>query len=176
MVLHLAVCELYHPQIHGASEDPPADIAERFIIREILSLDDFLGPELEEVLSAANEFYRLHVRHLGKHPTVSNYHAVAGSPDYVRVDLVEVENCTGRDGLEWCTGSLKTSYIRILQKAWRNARKRRNAYIQACKSPYALRCRETTGRFPFSPRRPTMLTGPSTRTAGSGPATQTVQS
>ena len=155
MVLHIAVCELYHPQIHGASEDPPVDISERFIVREILSLDDFLGPELNEILSLANEFYRDHSWNLSEHPTISNYHAIVGSPDYVRVDVVAVENCTGRDGLDWCTGSLKTSYIRILQKAWRNARKRRNAYIQACKSPYALRYRETTGQFPFSPRRST---------------------
>ena len=176
MVLHLALCELYHPQVHGASEEPPQDIAERFIVREILSVDDFLGPELDEILSAASEFYRDYGGNLGEHPTINNFHAIVGSSDYVRVDVVAVENCTGRDGLEWCTGSLKTSYIRILQKRWRNARKRRDAYIQACKSPYALLCRETTGRFPFSPRRPTTPTGLLTRTAGPGPATRTVQS
>ena len=174
MVLHLAVCELYHPQIHGTSGDPPADITGRFIIREILPFDDFLSPEVDEILAAANEFYRDHVQYLGEHPTISNYHAIASSPNYVRVDVVEVENCTGGDGLEWCTGSLKTSYIRMLQKAWRKTRKRRNAYIQACKSPYALRYRETTGRFPFSPRGST-LTGPSTRTTRSGSPPRTIQ-
>ena len=157
MALHLAVCELYHTQIHGASEDPPVDIAERFIVREILSLDDFFSQELDGILSMANKFYLDHGELLCKHPTISNYNAITASPEYVRVDVVKVENYTGRDGLEWCTGCLKTSYIRILQKAWRNARKRRNAYIQACKSLSALRCRETTGRFPFSLRRSTTL-------------------
>lgn len=176
MVLHLAVCELYHPQIHGASEDPPTDIAERFIIREILSLDDFLGPELDEVLSTSYDFYRDYGERLGEHPTIRNYHAIVARPDYVRVDIVAVENCAGRDGLEWCTGSLKTPYIRILQRAWRNAHKRRNAYIRICKSPYALRCRETTGRFLRSPRRPTTQTRLSTRTPRSGLSTHTVQS
>ena len=170
MALHLAVCELYHPQIHGASEDPPADIAERFIVREILSLDDFFSPELDEILSMANKFYRDQGEFLCKHPTISNYHAIAASPEYVRVDVVKVENYTGRDGLEWCTGCLKTSYIRILQKAWRNARKRRNAYIQACKSLSALRCRETTGRFSFSPRR---LTPSASATRAMRPASAT---
>ena len=176
MVLQLALCELYHPQIHGASEDPPPDIAERFIIREILSVSEFLGPELDEIISTMSEFYRDYGENLSGHPTINNYHAIACSLDYIRVDVVAVENCTGGDGLDWCTGSLKTSYIRILQKRWRNVRKRRDAYIQACKSPYALRCRETTGRFPFSPQGPMTPTGLSTRTAGSGSATRTVRS
>lgn len=176
MVLHLALCELYHPQIHGASEAPPQDIANRFIVREILSVDDFFGQELNEILSAANDFYRDQGTRLDEHPIINNYHAIVRSPDYIRVDVVDVENCTGLDGLDWCTGSLKTSYIRILQKTWRNARKRRNAYIQACKSPYALRYRETTGQFPFSLRRSTTPTGLLTHTAGSGPAPRTVQS
>ena len=176
MVLHLALCELYHPQIHGASEDPPRDIAERFIVREILSVDDFFGPDLDEILLAANDFYRDQGARLDEHPIINNYHAIVGSSGYVRVDVVAVENCAGRDGLDWCTGSLKTSYIRILQKTWRNALKRRNAYIQACKSPYALRCRETTGRFLISSRRSTTPTSLLTRTARSGPAALTVQS
>jgi hypothetical protein len=167
MVLHIAVCEIYHPQIHGATEQPPSDIANRFIVREILSANDFFSSELTEIISVANEFYHDRGPYLKAHPTIDNYHAIIRSPRYSHIDIVEVENCSGEDGIEWCTGALKTSYIRILQKTWRNTRKRRDAYIQACKSLYALQYRETMGKLPSLSRRIALSINSKTFTATS---------
>lgn len=148
MPLQLAVCELYHPRIHGATANSPRDIAQRYIVRETLSPEAVLRNEHLDVINLLKCGYASIRRTLGNHPDVRNYRAIISHPDYIKLDVVKVDEISGADGIPWTVGCLKTYSIRVLQRKWRSWYKNQQNIIMRRKHPKALRCRETTGKWP----------------------------
>ena len=147
MSLHLAVCELYNPNVHGISLHPPTDIQYQYIVRDVISLEEFIALDHKPLINELKYFYRTRLPYINNHPTISNYNAITKSPKYIDINIVKISYKTGRDGLDWSTACLKTFYIRLIQRIWKRKLNQRKAYISFCKQLQSLCYRETHGRF-----------------------------
>ena len=148
MPLHFAVCELYHPRIHGISPNPPKNITQHYIVREILSLEEVLQNEHQEMISTLKITYMRIRRTLTSHPVLTNYRAIIREPDYIKLDIIQSDEIAGDDGYTWTIGYLKTHYIKIIQRKWKTYYKKLQNTIRARKHPRSLQYREITGKWP----------------------------
>ena len=148
MPLQFAVCELYHPRIHGITASPPQDITQHYIVRETLSIEAVLGDEHLDIINLLKCGYAGMRRTIGIHPSIRNYKTIISQPDYIKLDIVQVDEISGEDGLPWTVGCLKTHLIRLIQRKWKAWYNKQQDVIRMRKHPKALRYRETTGKWP----------------------------
>ena len=146
MALQFAICELYHPSIHGVTWNPPLDISEQYIVREIFSLDEIMRNEHKTIISLMNKFYCHKLLSIDPHPKILNYNKIAKS--MIQLQIVTVKEIIGEDGIIWYSCYIKTHYIKLLQRRWRAKLKERTKYISMCINLKAIRYRELTGKFP----------------------------
>lgn len=145
--MQFAVCELYHPCIHGITSNPPKGIARHYIVKDILTIAEVMRGEHNELIEMLNIGYTSMREKLTEHPDIDNFKYIIRRPNYIKLDIVQINEMTGDDGTQWTTGCLKTHYIRLVQRRWKAYYKQRQVIIQARMHPRALRHRETTGRW-----------------------------
>ena len=145
MVTAIAICELYHPNVHGGGETVPPSISSQYIVREIVSVEEFMRKEYMMLICLMRNIYR--GLHLPDHPLIRNFQIIHKDLDYIKLHIVQINELIGEDGMVWTVGCLKTHFIRLLQRQWRAVLRRRKDILRARKHPKALRHRETTGRW-----------------------------
>ena len=97
MALQFAICELYHPSIHGVTWNPPLDISEQYIVREIFSLDEIMRNEHKTIISLMNKFYCHKLLSIDPHPKILNYNKIAKS--MIQLQIVTIKEIIGEDGI-----------------------------------------------------------------------------
>jgi hypothetical protein len=148
---NLAICEVFHPILHGQTETSSPTINSQFLVYTLIDLQDFYN---NAYLSERNSLKRyrqaiqiLHGSALNEsHPTIRNYQKV--SKKYIRLEIIQADILPGQEEVAY----LKTYWLRIIQRRWKNVYKARKELILQRSKPLALQERQRTGQWPFQLR------------------------
>jgi len=103
----IAICDIYHPYIHGNTENTSQDIFGHFIVRTLVELNEFY----------TNPYIPKNIIKHSIHPFIRNYDDIT-----IRYNTLNIIEPITLDGGEMI-GIVKTHYIRIFQRKWRNSRR-----------------------------------------------------
>jgi len=144
---NLAICEVFHPILHGHDENSSPAINNHFLVYTLIDLVDFYN---NAYLSERNSLKRyrhaiqiLHGSSLNEtHPTIRNYQKV--SKKYIRLEIIQTDILTGNEEVAY----LKTFWLRIVQRRWKKVYKERKVLMLRRSQPAALHERQRTGQWP----------------------------
>jgi len=140
----LAICELFHPFLHGQDETSSPTINSHFLVYTLIDLPDFYN---KSYLSEENSYRRyrraiqlLHGNPL--HPTIRDYNNVATK--YIRLEIIQADLLSGQEEVAY----LKTFWLRIVQRRWKKIYKERQDIVRQRKQVKAIQERQRTGNWP----------------------------
>jgi hypothetical protein len=138
----IALCELYNNRIHGPGPNGNYIVYCRY--KEL---------HMQLINETAN-FINLEYKYLhnSRHDLYPNYRQIIIKPNYVKPEIVE---CIYLEPDDHCIAILKTFWLKIIQRSWKNVLKKR-LIIQ--KSLSGLKHREFTGKWPKLPGLRGLLT------------------
>ena len=131
----LAICEMIHPTIHGNGF-----YMGHYMVSWFISLDDFVKTEqYHTTLQLMKDFYWKRETS-PPHPLIRAFWNIVSKKKYYQLQIVEGQELL--DGQQ--TAIIKTFWLRIFQRKWRNMCRDRKCAKR--KSKY-LRHREITGSW-----------------------------
>ncbi len=143
----LAICEIFHPVIHGQDENSSPNVTNHFLVYTQIDLSDFYN---NAYLSEENSYRRysraiqlMHGSLNETHPTIRNYRKVTNK--YIRLEIIQADVLTGQEEVAY----LKTFWLRIVQRRWKKIYKARKELIQQRSQLQAIRERQRTGQWPI---------------------------
>jgi len=132
----IALCDLYNVKIHGQS-----NIQGHYLVNcryKILHMD-----WIQETMDFINGEYK--VLHSYHHDIFPNYRNIVLQKSYIKPEIVE---CIDKDGC--CIAIMKTFWIKIIQRTWRNVLKKREGAFKHRQTLSAIRYKEINGKWPIN--------------------------
>lgn len=144
----LAVCQLFHPAIHGLTNTSDPTVIGHYLITCLVEPEEFFNSYYyhESIINNYYDYYD-NVFSNKPHPIIRNYRTIVIT-DWCKFQIVETDMLSGGEFV----GYIKTFWIKIIQRKWKKIFKTRKAMISLRKSIKRLRDREITGKFPASCR------------------------
>jgi hypothetical protein len=144
----LAICQLFHPQLHGLTSNSSNDIHNHFLVYEMVSIEDFYNPEY--ILDIMNfnyiVYYNLDNSNLimkyDNYTRVRNYDKILNYYKTYSLDIIIYDELEGREAV----GYLKTFWLKIFQRKWKFYYKKLQEEIQRKKRIKYLMKREIQGK------------------------------
>lgn len=177
-VCYLMLCELHYPAIHGKDGHSDPNIETHFIVYDrfdpitgvsFQSLGDYENYEtdnehisddenhdnnqnsiikINNTIGFLKQYYsnpkKFNPQHVGNHPTIRNYHNIISRPNYIKPEIGEYIILPTQEAI----AILKTVWIRIIQRKWKNVFAERQNVINQRKYLYNLRFIEYNGKWP----------------------------
>jgi len=167
----LIICELYNPVIHGKTDNSCSNIETHYLVYDkfdgktgisLACIDDNeeydTDPEydtdedvdednenrigrIDDTINFLRKHYKKFVKKINfyeKHPTIRNYHNIISKKDYIRKEIGECIVLPTQETI----AILKTFWLRIIQKKWKNIFKERQIILKKRNLPYSLYERE----------------------------------
>ena len=150
MVLKLAVCEMFHPKIHGYDKNSSPEILNHFMVNYSIDSDEFMNKtdydELCDDLDALRYSYDFVGRNI-KHCEciIRNYKNIITNPQYPQVDIVDIKRLEPGDE---DVAILKTCWLRIFQRKCRTYCKYKKALLMHRTRVSSIKYREIHGKWP----------------------------
>jgi hypothetical protein len=143
----LAICEIFHPQLHGHDENSSPSINNEFLVYSQIDLSDFYNQsylaEIRSLKRYVNAIQRLHGTLDTTHPAIRNYTAVTNK--CIRLEIIQTNILAGQEEVAY----LKTFWLRIVQRRWKKIYKMRKALIAQRSHIRSITERERTGQWPI---------------------------
>ncbi len=161
MAYDLLVCEIYNPEIHGNGS---TEVHSHYLLftrfqKSIDELNDILDDDLienfmtykklddvYEVCNFLKEQYKNLLNERNKkinHPLIRNYTEIIDKHNYFKPEIGEI--------IELPTGErvciLKTFWLRLIQRRWKNAYKKQREIIQYRSNPSNFMRYQMTGKW-----------------------------
>jgi hypothetical protein len=137
--LILAITELYNPFIHGYTKLNDPCIYGQYIIHQIINIRDFYSKTYYGIILNLLQFYFDYRRRgLNIHPVIKNYSHVLKNLQFINLNIIQI-NRINENKYEIC---IKTIWLKLLQRTWRNKLIKRKKNIQILRNPKNLRLRE----------------------------------
>lgn len=146
----LALIEIYFPMKHGYLKNK--NIYNHFLVIDLISLDEFYYDyeNLKEDIKCISDNYKHYMSNdsfesieIKKcHPTIRNYKNIVIDAKHFQVHIIDPKNIK-HNNLEISTAIIKTHWIQLIQKSWRNYYK--NKKRNMIKNTHH---REIYGKFP----------------------------
>ena len=131
----LAICELFHPVLHGIDENSSPDIINHFLIYTAIEVDDFYNKEYV--------YEEIHLRRYRNAALrLLNMHTQTQNKKHMRLEIVQAHEL--QPGQE-SVAILKTFWLRIVQRCWKKVFRARKELIKQRGSIRALRERARLG-------------------------------
>ena len=168
---NLLLCELHHPGIHGKTNNSAANIETHFLIHDRFDghgypikneYEDEDEDEDEEeddeeayydynitsVMAFLKNQYsnpaNFNLRYFERHPTIRNYHNIISNQNYIKPEIGEYIVLPTQEAV----AILKTFWLRILQRKWKNVFKERLNIMKMRSNPICVYARQITGKWP----------------------------
>ena len=139
----IILCELYNHFIHGITENVSVNshylVSWRFKQLNMCYIDDIASDENQRYA----EFYETNHPCIRKHLIYKNYKNIIVRENYIKP---EIALCIYLPTNE-CIAILKTFWLKIIQRKWKNIIKQRNYIIQKRCNLNELKHRELLGRW-----------------------------
>ena len=170
----LMLCELHYTPIHGKTKQSYKTIETHYLVIECFDgltgeaiidsdlEDDESDSDLESLnsltefesdlqisLEQTNEFYQTVTNtRYAPHTCIRNYFNIISRPDYIKPEIgLQIKLDTGET-----VAIIKTFWLKLIQRAWKRAYKRRQFVINGRKQIASLHCMRLTGFWPVQYR------------------------
>lgn len=159
---NLLLCELHHPGIHGKTNNSAANIETHFLIHDrfdghgypIKNQDeeedeeDVADYNITSVIAFLKNQYsdpaNFNLRYFESHPTIRNYRNIINNSNYIKPEIGEYIVLPTQEAV----AILKTFWLRILQRKWKNVFKERLNIMKMRSNPICVYARQITGKWP----------------------------
>jgi hypothetical protein len=139
----LILCEHHNPLIHGKTND-----SDPYIENYIIVIDSFTLNNIKKYIKMYKRLYQQYNYHLllNNHPSIRNYKNIILNNNYIKPEIAQcITLVTGET-----IAILKTFWIRIIQKTWKNIFKKRLNIIKQWKTNPILLWERDLGKRNFS--------------------------
>jgi hypothetical protein len=141
---NIVLCELHNPKMHGI--DPQSNVGCHYLVdcrfkrlnMKIINLNASIIKHVYSRLLNRND------ARTNNHPIYKNYTNIVAQNTYIKPEIAE---CIYLESQE-CVAILKTCWIRLIQRTWKNIMRKRAVVIQKRTHPNALYSRQITGNWP----------------------------
>jgi len=134
---NIILCELYNEKVHGITTE---NVKTSYLVySRFKTLDIKYIKQVRNQIK--NEYIYLHNQ---SHDIYRNYRNIIMRDDYIKPEIAQ---CIYLETQE-CVAILKTFWIRLIQRTWKNILKKRENIIRNRCHPNSLRHREITGKWP----------------------------
>ena len=134
---NISICELYNKRLHGNEN---SDVLYHYLVHSRYKILD-INIISETSNSLNNEYVWLENQ---MHDIFRNYKQIITMDNYIKPEITEcIYLNTGH-----CVAILKTFWLRLVQRKWKNIIKERNNIIKKRCNLNSLRHREITGKWP----------------------------
>lgn len=140
----LAICDLFHPSLHG-KDDKSSDLIEtHFLINNIVELNDFYGDGDGDGYKEDVKFMRRNVlKNNIPHPIIRNYTNI--NKKHIRLEIVKTDVLIpGGEHVAY----FKTFWLRIIQRRWKTIFQARKKMLAERKTIKSITERQRTGQWP----------------------------
>ena len=144
----LVLCELYNEELHGQNN---RDISYLTICR----FKEFNTDYVYDFADVLNAKYLILATVFQEHCIYRNYINIIKNDNYIKPEIAE---CIYLESGH-CVCILKTFWIRLIQRKWKNILKEREEIIRRRRNPISLRQREITGMWANDLSRLPLLNG-----------------
>jgi hypothetical protein len=144
MPYQIAICEMFHPALHGQDENSSPQVDTHFLVYTTIDLPDFYNNSyLFEENSLRRYIRAIQILHGGlEHPAIRNYQQVSNK--HMRLEIIQTDVLERQEEVAY----LKTFWIRIVQRRWKKVYKTRQEILSQRKQPWAIYERQRTGQWP----------------------------
>jgi len=166
---NLLLCELHHPGIHGKTNNSAANIETHFLIHDRFDGHGYPIKNMEEedteeedteddededeatdynittVMAFLKNQYsdpaNFNLRYFESHPTIRNYRNIINNSNYIKPEIGEYIVLPTQEAV----AILKTFWLRILQRKWKNVFKERLNIMKMRSNPICVYARQIPG-------------------------------
>jgi hypothetical protein len=144
---NLIICELYNEFIHGNTNNNT--VKHHYLVN--IRFKEYSETALNEIEYVGRSLYSNFINIFTRqnlritHPIFRNYENIISKYDYIKPEIAE---CVYLETNE-CVAILKTFWIRLIQKRWKNILKIRKDIMKKRYNPKSLKYRENTGKWPL---------------------------
>lgn len=163
---HLGRCEIYHRKRHGPLHQECLHLKDRILCMESIDVNDLLEyvndylwkdivycilntipiNTIKENLQLTEN--RISVNRNNWRTIYEGLSPLLHDPCYDKINIIEKIPIIDETGDEWTTCVVKTLWISIIQRCWKNIFRKRVEIMKKRKNLYNLRYREIHGRWP----------------------------
>ena len=145
----IAICEIFHPIIHGKDDNSSVGIENHFLVSETFNLNEFYDNSYQDTITALKTHYKRVYNINSKlihhsHPTIRNFNNIIKVNNFIKIDIVFVDQLSGNESV----GYIKTFWIKLIQRRWKKIYKQRQDVLKQRMLPKSIREREITGNWP----------------------------
>ena len=137
----LGFCEIFHPSIHGITNNSSPYILTHYIIISTICKSDFFNNRY--INQCINGIYRSYTPILNAHPIIRNYNNIISDKNNIKIEIIQIIKMPGNE----YTAIIKTIWLKILQRKWKKYYKNLILKLVKSKNIYNLRKREITGKL-----------------------------
>jgi hypothetical protein len=143
---NIILCELYNHLLHGLNRNNLSInyhylVNWRFKKFDLSCINDIADDENERY----SELYNHNDPSIRKHLIYKNYTNIILRENYIKPEIAQCIYLPTNE----CIAILKTFWIKLIQRKWKNIMKQRKYIIQQRSNMYALIQREITGKWPI---------------------------
>lgn len=170
---YLMLCELHHKSIHGKDNFSNPNIETHYLVYDrfqpytgisylslneesnidngyISDYEDYDNPnhitKLQDELLFLREKYSNPIvqQIFANHPTIRNYHNIISKTNYIKPEIGQYIILPTQEAV----AILKTFWLKIIQRKWKNIFAQRQQIIRQRKHPLSLHYRQIHGKWP----------------------------
>lgn len=142
---YLALCELYYEKIHGSNDQT---MNSQYLVIQRFSGNELSSHNLLSTMKLYSRQYKKLVQqnpiNMQTHPVIKNYRNIISRDHYISPQIVK---CVYFPGGE-CTAIIKTIWIKLIQRKWKNIFKERKRIICERSHASSIFYREIYGKWP----------------------------
>lgn len=144
---HIGICELYNEHIHGRTKDSNENIDAHYVVTNIIKRSKFMNNgylnNITNIKNNLNTITNLNNINKNLNKIIINYDNIIKNTNYIKLDIFSIHILDTKE----CIAVIKTHFIRLIQKHWKNVLKERKRKIQECKMFKNLLYREVHGNW-----------------------------
>ena len=141
---NIVLCELHNEMLHGLENNSQVQyhylVNTRFKNLNTECIDDCAAMGKDQYRRLANS----RIEQGKSHRTYRNYASIISKKDYIKPEIAE---CVYLETQE-CVAVLKTIWIKLIQRKWRNIVQARREVMRKRSRPATLHFKEINGRWP----------------------------
>lgn len=145
---YIAICEIFHPRIHGKDENSSVGIETHFLVNVTFELEEFYNNSYQDSINYLradyNDVSRKFCNKYLQHPTIRNYNKIIQEKTFIKIDIVFIDELPGNESV----GYIKTFWIKLIQRRWKKIYKQRQYILKQRMLPKSIHEREVTGKWP----------------------------
>ncbi len=140
----IALCELYNEKRHGKTS---CSVKYHYLVN--IRFKQFKQIHMNDINEYVNFLNILYIHDVNIHHDIfRNYRNMILNSNYIKPEIVKILKLKDCDGNDYSIAIIKTFWLKIVQRTWKNIIKKRKEIILKRKHLVSLFWREINGKWP----------------------------